>query len=96
MTPEQIANIVRQTLFVAMEISAPILIITLFIGLGVSIFQSVTQITETTLIFIPKLICFTVMFALTLPWMLKIMMRYTYDILITHWNSVMDITNNVM
>lgn len=96
MSPEEVANVVRLALFVATEISAPILIITLFIGLGVSIFQSVTQITETTLIFIPKLVCFTITFAITLPWILKIMMRYTYDILIIHWNSVMDITNNVM
>lgn len=96
MTEEQLIDLIRFTLFVSMEISAPILLTTLVIGLGVSIFQSVTQITETTLIFIPKLLCFVVTFAITLPWIMKIMIRYTYDIVVTHWNSIMSGAINVM
>lgn len=96
MSQEDIIDLVRFTLFVAMEISAPILVITLLIGLGVSIFQSVTQITETTLIFIPKLLFFTVTFSITLPWILKVMIRYTNDILVNYWNGIMNLANNVM
>lgn len=96
MTEEQLIDLIRLTLFISMEISAPILITTLFIGLGVSVFQSVTQITESTLIFIPKLLCFSITFALTLPWILKIMVRYTSDIVVTHWNSVMTGSLNAM
>lgn len=96
MTEEQLIDLIRLTLFISMEISAPILVTTLVIGLGVSVFQSVTQITETTMIFIPKLLCFAVTFAVTLPWILKIMVRYTYDIIVTHWNSIMSGTLNVM
>lgn len=90
MSSEEAIDILRFTLFVAAEISAPMLVITLMIGLGVSIFQSVTQITETTLIFIPKLFFFAVTFSLLLPWMLKIMIRFTYDIMINYWNSIMN------
>jgi flagellar biosynthesis protein FliQ len=94
MSPEEITDLIRLTIFVAAEISAPMLVTTLLIGLGVSIFQSVTQISETTLIFIPKLMFFALTFVLTLPWIIKIMIRFTYDILITHWNDIMSVANN--
>lgn len=96
MSPEEITDLLRLTLFIATEISSPILISTLLIGLGVSIFQSVTQITETTMIFIPKLLFFALTFALTLPWILKIMIRFTYDIVINHWNNVMNSATTVL
>ncbi len=89
MTEEVAVDLIRYSLFIAAEIGAPILVATLFIGLGVSIFQSVTQITETTLIFIPKILCFGVIFGLTFPWMLKIMMRFTHEIIVYHWNTIM-------
>jgi flagellar biosynthetic protein FliQ len=93
MSPEEATNLIRLSLFVAAEISAPVLVITLLIGLGVSIFQSVTQITETTLIFIPKLLCFGIVFAISFPWILKVMMRFTYDIIVNHWNAIMLMSN---
>ncbi len=89
MTEEQVTDLIRFSLFVAAEISGPMLLLTMFIGLGVSIFQSVTQITESTLIFIPKLLCFGLVFGLTAPWIMKILIRFTYDILINHWNAIM-------
>lgn len=89
MSEEVATDLIRLALFVTAEISAPMLIITLVIGLGVSIFQSVTQITETTLIFIPKFVCLGLTFGLTFPWILKIMMRFMYDIIINHWDNIM-------
>lgn len=88
MTPEQAIDLIRSTLFVTTEISLPILAVIMVVGLIVSIFQSVTQITEITLIFIPKLVCCAIAFALVFPWMLKVLVRYTYDLLITHWNTI--------
>lgn len=89
MTEEVAIDLIRYSLFIAAEIGSPILIATLLIGLGVSIFQSVTQITETTLIFIPKILSFGIILAFTFPWMLKIMMRFTHEILGYYWNLVM-------
>lgn len=94
MSPGEVTDIIRQMLFNAALIAAPILLLTLLIGLGVSIFQSVTQITEMTLLFIPKLLCFTVVFALTLPWIMKILMKFSEEILVVHWGRVMDIAAN--
>jgi flagellar biosynthetic protein FliQ len=90
MNPDQLVDLVRQTILVAIQISAPILVTTLIIGLMMSIFQSVTQITETTLLFIPKLVSFILIFSLTLPWILKIMMRFSYDIFIDQWNYILN------
>lgn len=89
MSQEVATDLIRLSIFITAEISAPMLIITLMIGLGISIFQSVTQITETTLIFVPKFVCIGVTFGLTFPWILKVMMRFTYDILVNHWNNIM-------
>lgn len=57
MTEETIIEITRQTLFVIIESSAPLLLISLIIGLIISIFQTVTSIQEQTLTFVPKLLC---------------------------------------
>lgn len=96
MTPEEITEIIRYTLVIATEISAPILLVTLMLGLSISIFQSVTQITETTLIFIPKILTFALTLGIFFPWMLKLMTKFTYVILIDQWDKIMSWTNYAM
>ncbi|MCH4023621.1 MAG: flagellar biosynthetic protein FliQ [Acetobacter sp.] len=49
-----IAAILRETLFTAVKIGAPSLISALLAGLAISVFQTVTQISESTLAFLPK------------------------------------------
>ncbi len=96
MTPDEITEIVRYTLVIATEMSAPILLVTLMLGLTISIFQSVTQISETTLIFIPKIFTFAITFGIFFPWMLKVMTKFTYDILIDQWDKLMLWSNYAM
>ena len=57
MTEETIIEITQQTLFLIIERAAPLLLISLVIGLIISIFQTVTSIQEQTLTFVPKLLC---------------------------------------
>jgi len=57
LTEETIIEITQETLFVIIESSAPLLLISLVIGLIISIFQTVTSIQEQTLTFVPKLLC---------------------------------------
>ena len=57
MTEGQVLDIARQALYTIMLCSAPLLIISLVVGLVVSIFQTVTSIQEQTLTFVPKIIC---------------------------------------
>ena len=57
MTEGQVLDIARQALYTIILFSAPLLIISLVVGLVVSIFQSVTSIQEQTLTFVPKIVC---------------------------------------
>ena len=56
MTQEAIMNIATQTIWTIIKAAGPLLIVSLIIGLVVSIFQTVTSIEEQTLTFIPKLL----------------------------------------
>ncbi len=57
MTTEIVVEIAQQSLYTIIVASAPILLISLGIGLIISIFQTVTSIQEQTLTFVPKIIC---------------------------------------
>ena len=57
-------------------VAAPMLLVALGIGLIVSIFQAATQINETTLSFIPKLIGIFVALVIAGPWMLTVLLDY--------------------
>ena len=57
MTEGQVLDIARQALYTIILCSAPLLVISLVVGLVVSIFQTVTSIQEQTLTFVPKIIC---------------------------------------
>ena len=76
-----IMDITRKALCVFLKMSAPILIITLIVGLIVSIIQATTQIQEQTMTFITKI--FAVVFTLIIlgPWMINIITGYTSELL---------------
>lgn len=76
MTPESVMNLGQHAMEVLLLVSAPILLVVLIIGLVVSIFQAATQINETTLSFIPKLVGVFAALVLAGPWMLTVMLDY--------------------
>lgn len=76
MSPEAVMNIGRTAMEVTLTVGAPLLIVALIVGLIVSIFQTVTQINEATLTFIPKLVAVLATMILTGPWMLSILVDY--------------------
>lgn len=76
MTPESVMTMGRQAIEITIMISAPMLLVALAIGLIVSIFQAATQINETTLSFIPKLIGIFIAMIVAGPWMLTVMLDY--------------------
>ncbi len=55
-TEGQVMDIAREALFLIIKVSAPLLLISLVIGLIVSIFQTITSIQEQTLTFVPKIL----------------------------------------
>ena len=72
-----VINIAQNALLVTLYVSAPLLGISLLVGLAVSIFQATTQIQEQTLSFIPKILAVIVAIAVFGSWMLKLLMEYT-------------------
>ncbi len=69
-----------ETFKIALILSLPALLVGMFIGLAVSIFQATTQINEMTLSFIPKIIGIVVVIILTMPWMMNEMQDFTIRI----------------
>ena len=80
MTVDNVVEITRTTLYTIILTSAPMLLISLIIGLSVSIFQTVTSIQEQTLTFVPKLIGIFVMLMLLGHWMLNNMVGFMTEL----------------
>jgi flagellar biosynthetic protein FliQ len=80
MTPESVMTMGRHAVEITILVSAPMLMVALAIGLVVSIFQAATQINETTLSFIPKLVGIFVAMIIAGPWMLSIMLDYMREL----------------
>ncbi len=75
-----IIELIYRTTLLSIEISAPMLATALAIGLLISIFQSVTQIQEMTLSFIPKMFLTAGIMIFTMPWMMQKLMDFTIGI----------------
>jgi flagellar biosynthetic protein FliQ len=81
MTPETVAALGQQAMTVTLQISAPMLLATLAVGLCIALFQAATQINEMTLTFVPKLIVMAIVLMLAGPWMLQVLIDYTRSLI---------------
>ena len=77
MTDTQIVELGLQSMTIAAKMCAPVLLTALLIGFAISLFQSVTQIQEATLSFVPKAIGVGVAILLSGNWMLSEMVTFT-------------------
>jgi len=71
----------QEALTTTLMIAAPILLVSLAIGMVVSIFQAMTQINEVTLTFVPKIFGVFAVAAIVGPWMIGTMVNYTTRLL---------------
>ncbi|MFH0709859.1 MAG: flagellar biosynthesis protein FliQ [Pseudomonadota bacterium] len=74
---EELIGLGIETFKIALILSLPALLVGMFLGLAVSIFQATTQINEMTLSFIPKIVGIIVVIILTMPWMMNEMQDFT-------------------
>jgi flagellar biosynthesis protein FliQ len=58
-------------------LAGPLLLVSLVVGLIVSIFQAVTQVNEMTLTFVPKVVAIFVVLIVMGPWMMQVLLGYT-------------------
>jgi flagellar biosynthetic protein FliQ len=66
---------------VVVIVSAPVLLVSLAVGLVISLFQAVTQIQEFTLTFVPKILAVFVTLFLFFPWISRVLITYTTDLI---------------
>ena len=79
-TEGQVLDIARDAIYTIIITSAPILLVSLVVGLVVSIFQTVTSIQEQTLTFVPKIIAVFLAMMLLGSWMLNKMTGFMTDL----------------
>nr|WP_319488397.1 flagellar biosynthesis protein FliQ [uncultured Caproiciproducens sp.] len=77
MTTSEVTEVLQAAMVAALKLSAPILIISVLLGLVVSIFQAATQIHEQTLTFVPKLVAIALILVILGPWMMETMNDFT-------------------
>jgi flagellar biosynthetic protein FliQ len=80
MTQGTVIDIAQEALKMVIIVSAPLLGLSLLVGLAISIFQATTQIQEQTLTFIPKILTVVAAIAIFGSWMLKVLMEYTENL----------------
>ena len=81
MDPSAIIDIGVRALTVGAELAAPVLITALVIGFAISVFQSITQIQETSLSFVPKLVGVSIVLIICGQWMISVMVSFTTDLM---------------
>lgn len=76
MTPEMVTEVGRQAIETTLIVAAPVLGLSLIVGLLVSAVQAMTQLNEATLTFVPKVVAVFVAILFFLPWMLGMLTSF--------------------
>jgi flagellar biosynthetic protein FliQ len=88
MSPEYAIDIGQRVIETTLLLSAPILVMSLVVGLLVSLMQAVTQINEATLTFLPKIVVVAIALVIFMPWMLTTLITFTTEMLTSFPNAV--------
>lgn len=80
MTVDEVVMIANDALFTIIKVSAPVLLVSMAVGLIISIFQTVTSIQEQTLTFVPKVLSIFLVIMLVGHWMLTEMTNLMTDL----------------
>ncbi len=73
-------TLTQNVLILILILSTPILVVSMVVGLLISVFQAVTQIQEQTLTFVPKIIAGILTLIILLPWMLNMFTTRTIEL----------------
>jgi flagellar biosynthetic protein FliQ len=82
-----IAQIGKEALKTALLVAGPALLVSLVVGLAISIFQVVTSLQDQTIAFVPKIVAVMLVVALSFPWMVQVLVRFTTH-MFTDFNAV--------
>lgn len=82
MTPDTVVEIGRRAIETMLLVSAPMLGLSLLVGLLISTLQAMTQINEATLSFVPKILAVALALLLFFPWMLGVLVGFMSALLL--------------
>ncbi len=77
MTPNDAIDIGRDAIVVSLKLGGPIMLLALVVGVVISLFQALTQIQESTLTFVPKILAILLAMLLLMPFMLTTLTTFT-------------------
>lgn len=80
MSDQQVISIIRDAFYYVVIIVGPLLLVSLIVGLIISIFQAATTISEQTLTFVPKLIAVFLVTVLLMPYMISTLTDFTIEL----------------
>lgn len=80
MSVEVVTEIANKALYLVIKASLPVLLVSLAVGLIISIFQTVTSIQEQTLTFVPKIICVFLALMIFGKWIITMIIEYMYEL----------------
>lgn len=81
MTEEMVMTLGSEAIKTSIMIAGPLLLAAMAIGIVVSLLQAITQINESTLTFIPKMVAVVLVLVLMAPWMLEVMQNYATQVI---------------
>jgi flagellar biosynthetic protein FliQ len=80
MTGAEVLDVGRSAVWLTLQMSAPIMIVGLVVGVGIGLFQALTQVQEATLVFAPKILAIFLSLLLLLPMMGALMSSFMHQI----------------
>jgi flagellar biosynthetic protein FliQ len=86
MSDQAVIDILREAFVVALRLAAPLLIVSLSVGLIISIFMAATQIQEMTLTFVPKLVIIGLTLMLLANWMITTLREF----IVGHFQNILN------
>ena len=81
MNTTDVMEVAREAVVVMLKVSSPILLLALFVGLVISLFQALTQMQEMTLTFVPKAMVIFVSLLVFMPFMLGVLVTFTESLM---------------
>ena len=79
MQQEMIITLIQKMFVLTLLTSLPVLLSGVVIGLAISVFQTVTQIQESTITFVPKIVGGIIILIILMPWMINLFISYTNE-----------------
>ncbi|MBR1681167.1 flagellar type III secretion system protein FliQ [bacterium] len=79
MNQDIVITLLQKMFVLVLELSTPVLVVGVLVGLAVSIFQTITQIQESTLTIVPKIIIGVLTLILLMPWMMNLTISTVND-----------------